>query len=142
MKRFFILLTWLLLVNFCVYAQTQDDILCDAKYRIVGKGSSGQESCSGVIYIVRGASSSTVKLQLADKFTQTYQVWGAKHIDAMNRIYQDYYAKFDRNIDRTDVLVQICSNNSKVRFVVFRHYSNSNNFNDEIYKTIVEIEKD
>lgn len=141
MKHFSILVTCLLLVNFCVYAQPQNDILCDAKYRIVGKGSSGQESCSGVIYIVRGASSSTIKLQLTDKFAQTYQVWSAKRIDAKNRIYHDYYATFDKNTDRTDVLVQICSNNSKVRFVVFRHYSNSKSFNDEIYKTIVEIEK-
>lgn len=142
MKKIIICL--MLSLFYCTsYAQfNNDDLDCSAKYRIVGKGSSGQTACSGYIYIVPSASSCSVKLKITNKFTQTYCVQGCETVDGMNRIYRSYGSLFGLNDDGTNVLVQICSHNPNVRFVVFQHFNENGVYAQDIYKTVKEIERD
>ena len=139
MKKLFLLLAMAIVGVASVFAQNYDDAFCVAKYNIVGKGNSGQYSCSGTIYIMPGAPGNVVKVSENGGFAISYEVWEGKVLDGYTKVYTDrdnvYGASSRENY--VDVYVQICSNNPNVRFVCLQYYNSGGVYKNVVYKTTV-----
>lgn len=137
MKKLLFILIAIFITSTSVNAQG----FANFKYKIVGKGSSGQEACSGTIS-GSGLVYGSIKINIPGEFSQSYGYESSKRIDSKNKIYQGSRPSRDFDTGWEDIHVQICSNNPNVRFVVIQHYTKRGLTGQEIYKTVVEYEND
>lgn len=142
MKKLFLLLA-LCLIGFSTTSaqQWRDDMHCMAKYNIVGKGNSGQQQCSGTIYIIPSFGA-VVKIYENGGFATSYNVLGERVLDSHNKVFVDRDTLLGTATGRnyTDVYIQICSNNPNIRFVCLEHYNSNGVYKRVVYKTTVVYE--